>query len=653
MKSYLLKTVLIFITPLIASFNSKAQTPILDSLKSVAEKAGNDTTKANAYNAIAWNLIEDDPEISIQNGMRGLQLAQKARNKFIEADCYKSIGVAYDYKGDLDSCIFFLNQSLSLYTKLNNTVKQSNVFSDIALAYFARGIYELALKNHFLSLELRKKTGDKLLVGKAYNNIGLVYKGRKDYTKAIQYYNNSLWVKKELNDERGELNTILNIGSLYQNSGQYDSALLYAHQALQLAIRLKITADIAASNANIANALLVSNKSLEAESFVQKAEQQAIESNCKICFYTIYHIYGNIFLQRKNYAKALEYFNKGLSVSESNKRQETMMNFYTNISNTYQQSGQYKLALAYRDSAQKIDSVLLNKENLRQINEMSAVYESAEKEKEIARLNINAQLSADEAEERSKQLNYFIIASILFLGLAALAFRAFQSNKKKKEQLGIQNRIIEKSLSEKEVLMKEIHHRVKNNLQVVSSLLNLQSNYIKDEQAQDAVRDSRNRVQSMALIHQNLYQEENLTGIQIREYIGTLCDSLFSSYNISPNKIKLIKDIQPLMLDVDTVIPLGLIFNELISNSLKYAFQKNGKEGIIKIGVREEKGLLRLFVYDNGSGFPDDFKHTHTQSFGHKMINAFLQKMEGTINMYNEDGAKVDIEIKNYKSKQA
>jgi two-component sensor histidine kinase len=291
---------------------------------------------------------------------------------------------------------------------------------------------------------------------------------------------------------------------------------------------------------------------------------------------------------------------------------------------------------------------LLNDENLRQLNEMAAVYETYEKEKKITQLNAQNLLSSIDAEDRKEERNYFIGASVLFLALAVLAYMAFTSNKKKKEQLAAQKQVIEKSLQEKEILLREIHHRVKNNLQVVSSLLSLQSNYITDEHALQAVKESRNRVQSMSLIHQNLYQEDNLTGIEIHDYINKLCDNLFHSYNIQHDKIKLLKELQPLNLDVDIVVPLGLILNELITNSLKYAFT-DGREGTIKIVLKEEDNMLKLGVYDNGIGTQLKERLKEEYAFGYKMINAFLQKLKGEMKIYSDSGTRVDIEIKNFK----
>jgi two-component sensor histidine kinase len=209
------------------------------------------------------------------------------------------------------------------------------------------------------------------------------------------------------------------------------------------------------------------------------------------------------------------------------------------------------------------------------------------------------------------------------------------------------NRVIQKQSADLQVLLKEIHHRVKNNLQVISSLLDLQSLTISDNQASEAVKEGKNRVQSMALIHQNLYSEDNLKGIRARDYIGNLLKSLCDSYNINPGNVKLHAEIDDLKLDVDTMIPLGLILNELVSNSLKYAF-RDGSSGELSIILKEMNDQLFLKVKDNGTGFPDGVNTAESKSFGMKMIRAFAQKLKARLDIYNQDGANVEMHITKY-----
>jgi two-component sensor histidine kinase len=197
--------------------------------------------------------------------------------------------------------------------------------------------------------------------------------------------------------------------------------------------------------------------------------------------------------------------------------------------------------------------------------------------------------------------------------------------------------------------MKEIHHRVKNNLQVVSSLLDLQSHSISDVQAHEAVKEGKNRVQSMALIHQNLYSEGNIKGIRLKEYVNNLLQTLCDSYNITNDKVKINASIADLNLDVDTMIPLGLVLNELVSNSFKYAFKENNN-GQLNILLQEQADQLHLKVSDNGNGFPQGMDLKAGNSFGMKMIRAFAQKLKAKLEVYNNNGAVVEMLITKFKT---
>ena len=163
------------------------------------------------------------------------------------------------------------------------------------------------------------------------------------------------------------------------------------------------------------------------------------------------------------------------------------------------------------------------------------------------------------------------------------------------------------------MLLKEIHHRVKNNLMVISSLLNLQSRHIKDKAALDVFRESQNRADSMALIHERLYGSNDLKRIDFGDYISTLSTQLFHTYVTDPRRIKLKLNVENLMVDINTTVPLGLILNELVTNSIKYAFPE-GKSGEIKIEFNKKDDEFILIVSDNGVGFPKNIDFRETDS---------------------------------------
>ncbi len=201
------------------------------------------------------------------------------------------------------------------------------------------------------------------------------------------------------------------------------------------------------------------------------------------------------------------------------------------------------------------------------------------------------------------------------------------------------------SLKEKEVLLKEIYHRVKNNLQVISSLLNLQSQYIRDKQALEIFKETQNRVKSMALIHEKLYQSKDLSRIDSAEYIRALADKLFRSYRVNPDAIKLKSKVDNVPLDVNTAIPCGLIINELVSNSLQHAFPKHRK-GEIRIELRSDNDKkITLIVGDNGVGLPKDLDFRNTKSLGLQLVITLVEQLEGTIELDRSSGTEFKIKF--------
>ena len=198
---------------------------------------------------------------------------------------------------------------------------------------------------------------------------------------------------------------------------------------------------------------------------------------------------------------------------------------------------------------------------------------------------------------------------------------------------------IKESLKEKEALLKEIHHRVKNNMQIISSLLSLQSRYIKDKESFGVFKESQNRVKSMAMIHERLYNSKGLSKIDFREYIENLVYDLFYSYGINQNFIKIEIDTDDISLNVDTAIPCGLILNELVTNSIKYAFpgeECKHKECKIYIKLHRNSENFLLVVGDNGTGLPEEVDLEHTETLGLRLVRSLVDQIDGTIELHSD-----------------
>ncbi|MBD2744641.1 histidine kinase dimerization/phosphoacceptor domain -containing protein [Coleofasciculus sp. FACHB-1120] len=200
------------------------------------------------------------------------------------------------------------------------------------------------------------------------------------------------------------------------------------------------------------------------------------------------------------------------------------------------------------------------------------------------------------------------------------------------------------SLKEKEVLLKEIHHRVKNNLQIISSLLKLQSAYTKEEQVLGMFKDSQNRIRSMALIHEKLYQSKDLSRIDFAEYIHDLARNLLRSYKASSQAITLKTTVNKITLNIDTAIPCGLIINELMSNSLKHAFPTPSEDNEICINIYSSGNhQFILSVSDNGIGFPTDLDFRNTESLGLELVCTLTEQLDGTIELDSSKGTSFNI----------
>jgi PAS domain S-box-containing protein len=203
-------------------------------------------------------------------------------------------------------------------------------------------------------------------------------------------------------------------------------------------------------------------------------------------------------------------------------------------------------------------------------------------------------------------------------------------------------------LHEKEILLKEIHHRVKNNFQIVASLLNLQSENIGDSAAAGVLMEGRNRVQTMSMIHEKLYKSESLAGIPFNDYIQDLVRGLFSAYGADPSAITFRVDAKNVQLGVDTAIPCGLIINELVSNCFKYAFpERHGENGRIEIVMRrDESGKVMLSVSDNGIGLPGDMELKTIKTLGLQLVTLLAeQQLRGSLTLERDHGTKITIEF--------
>ncbi len=619
----------------------------LDSLRKVSSTSKNDSLRSDALSWLCYEILIDDPAKALPYGLEAKTLATKLKSTYLLSRAHERIAECYAELKKFDNAYRNYSEAISLSQKLKDTIFLGKTYNNLAICYLYEGKLDSSLLTHFHSLSIRRSSGDKKQIAQSLNNIGMIYRMKRDYKNSVKFYRESLVLKKEYGDEKGVLNTSLNIGNAWKALKEYDSSLHYYQYALQLAEKRESTNDIIDCKLNLG--LLYNSKGqyddgLKQFNTVLKYPNIKSNSNYSILLTGL----GESWLGKKEYATAVSFLEEALTYPSTVNRYEIPTQLNLDLSDAYKGLGNYKKALEHFEVFKSLSDSLLNENNMENINELSDKYETEQKEQKITLLNTQNAIKDISLESKQRQILLYIIGLAATLIMAIGSFYLYRNKQKTSRQLQEKNRIISASLAEKEVLLKEIHHRVKNNLQVVSSLLNLQSRSIKDEQALEAINEGRNRVKSMALIHQNLYRDDNLTGVDMKEYIEKLAQSLFASYNVSSHSIKLETDIDDLDLDVDTVIPLGLILNELISNSLKYAFAFKA-EGVLKVTLKEKGDHLLLAVKDNGKGLPKDWDLSKLSSLGFQLVKSFAQKMKAELFVNGEDGTEVQMKIVKYK----
>jgi two-component sensor histidine kinase len=288
---------------------------------------------------------------------------------------------------------------------------------------------------------------------------------------------------------------------------------------------------------------------------------------------------------------------------------------------------------------------LINIKNKDIINEYNSKYESEQKERTIAELELDKKNAALALSSSNNQRNIFIFIAALIIFIALFLYYLYNTKRKTSDILALKNSQISKALDEREVLLKEIHHRVKNNLQVIWSLLRLQGRSLKDKAAIEALTQGQNRVKSMALIHQKLYSTDDLRGVSVQDYFEKLTTELFIAFGVTHVEHKI--ETGHIKLDIDTMIPLGLIVNELMTNAIKYAFSEMDN-GLLELLMFEENEKLVVQLKDNGVGMDEEGLKS-SNSFGWKMIRSLSRELKAEIEISNNQGTTINLRLSRYK----
>ncbi len=559
---------------------------------------------------------------------------------FVEYEGYNllRLGNIFEKKGQIDSAFIQFHKAQELLPKAVENTFPLQLNNNLGILYNDIGKGDSAAY-YFLKALPFVDENDAYKIGSIYNNLGKTFSFRFNYDKAIHYFDTALAGLSLENHPNSYAITLANKAMSLQLNGQIQKAYDTIEEAHQIVKENDIDRLKMLTYSVYASVLSQMDRKEEALTIFDELEEIGIDSSSVILpEYLLTKI--SLFLTMDNLEEVAQLLPKAkVSIQKQNLLPYQIK--YHRLKAIYlQKKGQFEQAYQSIQTHNLYKDSLFSIRQSNIINDLETQYATVQKEQRINQLELEESLQSTKI---SRQNWIIFLGGISLLLLGGLTFSVYNKN----EKIEAQNSIIQKALKEKEILLKEIHHRVKNNLQVISSLLGIQSRKTKDAVALEALKEGRARVQTMSLIHQNLYKENHLSGIAIDDYIKKQSQSLLNTYSIHPEQVALHTDVDPLLLDVDSVVPIGLIINELMSNALKYAFPDNRK-GLIQLSLKEEEKGLRLSVKDDGVGVKNMETLKNKDSFGYELIDAFTQKLNADLITESINGLSVQLLIRNY-----
>lgn len=590
----------------------------------VYAQSGVDSLFSKAYRFFESN--EYDSSIYYFN-----ELLHKTSSKDSRASALNAIGVSYSAKGLPSKSIPYYNQAIALYEELKDTATVITISANLAIIYKDKGLYEKALDvsfDHLPKLERRPPSRE---LASSYNTIGTVYMRIHDYKKGYEFYRKALQVRLRIDFQQGIGQSYSNLGDLFNQMKEYDSALDNLHKAFEIRKKLDDTRGLGRILTVIGSTLTQSGNVRGAISQLNEALAFNRTSNDVIGEIQTLQELGTAYISLRDFKRAEDFLGSSLELiktteTNSNLRKslELQADLYRQTNNKEKLNGVLEHLMIVKDS-------ILNEERVESMVALEIQYETEQKEQEIALLHEQQKTNESELEKNRLQKIAFAITIFLLLSVSILGFRLYFAKQKEKQLADLHNN--------------EMHHRTKNNLQMLSSFFTIQASIHEDDKrAQELIVDMQGRVKTMALVHNKLYKSLNSSELDIREYITELVSSLLYTYGFTNEKLHLNLNVDEYRLDIDKAVKIGLIVNELITNSLKYAYESNNDPSLT-VSITNRHDVLEINLNDNGKNPLNYSVFENGGSFGIRMIKSFVRDLSGRIELQNKNGTSFFITI--------
>ncbi|MDJ1496498.1 histidine kinase dimerization/phosphoacceptor domain -containing protein [Cytophagaceae bacterium DM2B3-1] len=625
----------------------KAQEALLYSQKNHLKEQ-----EADSYMSLAsfYSVEGEDLLKKINYYRSSVLLLESTQLRLKTAKALEYLGDLYSVKEDFDSSLFYLHKALTTFKAIKHK-KIQGLYSLLGYVYGHKGNHVLSLKYGLLALKAAENAHDTSpQLFTIYHRIALSYYILHNNEAAYTFFEKAVDVATRYKDTAAITQIKINEITFLRRIKKTKESLAILHKLVTTYPPKEYSVKIAAYY-TFAQLYMDEQMPAEAEKYInQLLAYRNTVSDLGTMGPFIYKATIRFYFEAAQYEKTYEYLNAYhafLEGRESNK--ELMADKELYWSKTDSSTGKYLSALRHFQLYKTLTDSIHSEEKEKQLAALQLQYDLDNKEKDIQLLRKEGIIQNATLQKEKVTKNIVIGGSIMLLLLLGLSYNRYRLKQHSNLQLQIkqaeineQNELLKKLLTEKEWLLKEIHHRVKNNLQIVISLLNTQSAYLNNEDALQAIRNSQHRMYAMSLIHQKLYQSENMASIDMHWYIQELVLYMQECFSIH-NKIHFILDTDSIQIDVVQAVPLGLIVNEAVTNAIKYAFPDQ-KRGEVRISLKTTSpSLCQLTIKDNGIGLPAGLDIENTESLGMSLMRGLTQQLGGTFQVNSQNGVALQI----------
>lgn len=543
-----------------------------------------------------------------------------------------NLGEIHLLQGEYTEAIKLHKETLGLKKELRDTFGIGASFLNLGNVYLYQSLYEEAIEEYMKASEMFLVINDSLRLSSVYNNLGALHNYIENRDKALQYWEQSLEIKKRVGNKSATAKALNNLAEMYMVKGDLDTALEYLEESLTIKKEIKDREGFLVTTYNLASCHRQRKEYSLAAKYFKKAHVILEDMPLTLHHAEFNNKIGTYYLELKHFSKAQEHFNKAKAQAEQLDAKEVRLSVADNLALTYESMGNYRKAFAAKDEYVTIRDSIQRQQQQNKILELESRYEVKSKNHQIELLQSKNTVAALQKEQIDKRNKYLLAGLVALSLISMILYGNVRLRSKNSKLLKEKNQLIQEDLSNKNMLINEIHHRIKNNLSIIDSLINVQIMADQDAAPEDILRSAQNRIKSISRLHDLLYQNQLTQDFNLENYLKEICEHVLGSYNDVSSNIALNTQIDQIKVPESDYIKIGLITNELLTNAIKHGFPK-GKKGQINVILKAlENDQASLQINHTGIQATKD-SIDRAKGLGIQLIRGLTKQIKGVFEL--------------------